>query len=105
MLKVKQVIIIGLCLFMFCGVISSVAQAAAKITPEEAKTIALETVNTEEVGDITDVELEDEDGILVYAVEFTKDGIETDVKIDAETGEVVKMESDLNETEEENEDQ
>lgn len=74
-----------------------------KVTAEQAKTIAQKSVNLEEVGAITDVDLENENGIFVYSVQFTKDDIETDVKINAETGKVVKIESDKDEMGEEEE--
>jgi uncharacterized protein YpmB len=49
-------------------------------------------------GTFTDIELEMEKGVLVYAVEYTeKDGNEVDVKIDAKTGVVVLIESDKDE--------
>ena len=70
----------------------------AKITSEEAKGIAIGAVDLALVGEVTDVELENEDGNIVYAVEFTKDGIETDVKIDADNGKVLKVESDNDES-------
>ena len=70
---------------------------AQQISPEQAKTIALGAVNTNDVGEITDVELERENGIVVYAIEFTKNGIETDVKINAADGTIIKIESDLDE--------
>ncbi len=49
-------------------------------------------------GKFTDIELEMEKGVLVYAVEYTEsDGNEVDVKVDAKTGEVVLVESDRDE--------
>ena len=99
----KQNIIIGIIISLIISTATVLSFAAVAITEEEAESIALDTVNTEEVGDVTNVELEDEDGVLVYEVEFTKDGIETDVKINAETGEVVKTESDIDERDEEEE--
>ena len=77
----------------------------AKISHEDAMTIALETVNMDEVGEITSVELESDEGWPVYSVEFTKDGVETDVKINAQTGEVITVTNDLTEMQEEPEDQ
>ena len=68
-----------------------------KITEEQAKEIALREVRNMNAGEITDIELEKEQGYAVYAVEFTKNGIETDIKIDVETGRVIKIESDLDE--------
>jgi len=53
-------------------------------------------------GKITQTELEMENGVLVYAIEFTEsDGNEVDVKINAKTGSVVKIESDKTEVEDE----
>ena len=69
----------------------------AKITIEEAKEIAINAVDLELVGELTDVEIENENGNVVYAVEFTKNNIETDVKIDAGNGKVLKIESDNDE--------
>ena len=79
---------------------SAALQEQAKITKDNAVKIALASVDINVVGEMTDVELENEDGIVVYAVEFTKDSVETDVKIDAATGKIVSSESDLTETEE-----
>jgi uncharacterized membrane protein YkoI len=69
----------------------------AKITAEQAKTIAISAVDTKIVGEVTDVQLENENGNVIYAVEFTKDNIETDVKIDAGNGKVLLVENDNNE--------
>ena len=77
---------------------------AAKITEDDAKKIATGAVDKNAVGEITQVELENEDGNVLYSVEFTKDGIETDVKIDAGNGKVLATESDLNEANWENND-
>ena len=74
----------------------------AKITAEEAKTIALGAVNIDEVGEVTNVLVENENGNVIYSVEFTKNSIETDVKIDSGNGQVLKIESDKNEVDKEN---
>ena len=59
----------------------------AKITEAESKAIALQKVP----GTVTDVELEDEDGTIVYGVEVqAKDGSKQDVKVNAQTGKIVK---------------
>ena len=78
-----------------------ISRSGKTITEEQAISIAKNAVSTSSAGKMTDVELEKEQGILVYAVEFTKNGIETDVKIDAKTGKIVKIESDLDEEDEE----
>ncbi|CAM3823861.1 MULTISPECIES: PepSY domain-containing protein [Mesobacillus] len=63
----------------------------AKITAEESTTIALKEVK----GQVTDTELEDEDGTVVYGVEITDDQGKThDVKVDAKTGKVLKVDVD-----------
>ena len=76
---------------------SAQLQNLAKISADDARAIALGAVDINVVGEITDVELENEDGNVVYAVEFTKNGIETDVKIDAGNGKILLIESDLDE--------
>ena len=75
-------------------------KVGSKLTEEQAVSIAKKAVDLSVVGEMTDIELEKENGVLVYAVEFTKDGIETDVKLDAVSGSVVKIESDLDEEDE-----
>ncbi|MCK6208312.1 PepSY domain-containing protein [Bacillus infantis] len=63
----------------------------AKISAEESTTIALKEVK----GQVTDTELEDEDGTVVYGVEITDDqGKKHDVKVDAKTGKVLKVDLD-----------
>lgn len=63
----------------------------AKITAEESTTIALKEVK----GQVTDTELEDEDGTVVFGVEITDDqGKKHDVKVDAKTGKVLKVDVD-----------
>ena len=70
----------------------------AKITPDQAKKAAL----AEHPGTAGKVELEDEDGTAVYGVEITAaDGKKYDVKVDANTGKVLK--SDANDNNEDNE--
>ncbi len=99
--KIKQMLIISFCLAVAIAVTNSAFAEDDILTFNEAIAIALETVNTEEVGEITSIEIETEDNVLVYAVEFAKDDIETDVKINAETGEVIEIKSDLDEIGEE----
>jgi uncharacterized membrane protein YkoI len=63
----------------------------AKITETEATKIVLEKVP----GTVKAVELEDEDGTIVYSFEIiAKDGSQQEVKIDAQTGKVAKVEAD-----------
>ena len=71
----------------------------AKITEEQATKIALEKVP----GTVNEVELEDENGTIVYGIEVVStDGTQQDVKVDAQTGKIVKVEADDVENGEEN---
>ena len=59
----------------------------AKITEEEAIKAALEKVP----GTMNEVELEDEEGTIVYGIELVStDGTEQEVKVDAQTGKICK---------------
>ncbi len=70
----------------------------AKITPEDAKAIALKKVG----GEIKKVELDDENGNVVYSVEMIKDQKELDVKVDAGNGKILSIDAGTdNETESE----
>lgn len=61
----------------------------AAITPEQAKAAAVAA----QPGMAGKAELEDENGVTVYAVEVTAaDGAKYDVKVDANTGRVLKSE-------------
>ena len=63
----------------------------AQITEQEATKIALEKVP----GTVNEVELENEDGLIVYEFEIVgEDGSEQDLDVDAKTGEIVKVEAD-----------
>ena len=71
----------------------------AKITEEAATKTALEKVP----GTVNQVELEDENGTIVYGIEVVStDGTQQDVKVDAQTGKIVKVEADDVENGEEN---
>ena len=62
----------------------------AKITEEQAKAAALAA----KPGKVTEVELEKEDGVVVYGVDVTaEDGKLFDVTVDANTGKVLKVEA------------
>jgi uncharacterized membrane protein YkoI len=65
----------------------------AKVSLDEAVKAALQSVP----GQILKVELEDEDGYLVYGVEIAKaDKQIADVKIDAGNGKLLKIDNDRN---------
>ena len=74
----------------------------AKITEEQATKIALEKVP----GTVNEVELEDENGTIVYGIEVVStDGTQQDVKVDAQTGKIVKVEADDEENGKENDEE
>jgi len=58
------------------------------ITKEQAVSIASAVAK----GEVSEVELEVENGRTVYAVEFNEGNTETDVKVDAATGNILKVE-------------
>ncbi|AHF80124.1 PepSY domain-containing protein [Thermococcus paralvinellae] len=69
-------------------------QSLAKITPEQAKQAALAEVN----GNVIKVELDNENGYLVYSVEVkTGDGTIKDVKVDAGNGKILHIDSGIEE--------
>jgi uncharacterized membrane protein YkoI len=66
-------------------------QKAAKITQQQASDAALKQVS----GTVKKVELQDENGVVVYGVQIVDaNGKSFDVKVDATTGNVTKAESD-----------
>lgn len=66
------------------------------ITEEQAKAAALDSIQG---GTFVSIELEDEDGVIVYGVNILSGNTENDVKVDANTGVILKTESG-NDTEE-----
>lgn len=64
--------------------------ALARISADQARAAALARIP----GTVEEVELENEDGNLVYSVEVRKDGSEVDVKVDAGNGKVLHAEAD-----------
>ncbi|WP_078592828.1 PepSY domain-containing protein [Evansella clarkii] len=64
---------------------------ASQISKEEAASIALSMLD----GKVEEVELDREDGILIYEVEIEYRGNDYDFDIDAQTGEVLKIDDDL----------
>jgi uncharacterized membrane protein YkoI len=70
-------------------------QKAAKITEQQAIDAALKEVN----GTVKKVELEDENGVAVYEVQIVDaNGKGFEVKVDAATGKITKVESDNDES-------
>lgn len=63
----------------------------SRISIEDAMSIAMEQIP----GEIVKVELDTEDGILVYEVDImTAQGIKYEMEIDAQTGRIVKLKRD-----------
>lgn len=65
--------------------------SAVKITSAQAASIAIKHAGG---GKVTDNDLDKEDGVYVYEIEVKTANGETDVKIDANTGKVLKSETD-----------
>lgn len=72
------------------GAESERLKSLARITPEQASAAALAQVP----GTVKHVELENEDGNLVYGVEVKTANGESDVKVDAGDGRVLHVEQD-----------
>ncbi|MCJ8007390.1 PepSY domain-containing protein [Lederbergia wuyishanensis] len=73
----------------------------AKISIEESTAIAQAKVK----GKVTDAELDDENGVVIYEVEITDlQGQQHEVKIDAKSGKILKVEKDENETKDDDND-
>jgi|CXWL01.1.fsa_nt_gi hypothetical protein len=75
-------------------------------TPSITESNALSIANKAYTGNgvFTDIELEMERDVLVFAIEYTeKDGNEVDVKVNAKTGTVILVESDADEAEDDDE--
>ncbi|MCA0173939.1 PepSY domain-containing protein [Bacillus sp. RAR_GA_16] len=62
----------------------------AKISEAEAEKIAKEEVE----GDVTEKEVEKENGTIVYEFDIQTDSVETEVEIDGMSGEVLQVEAD-----------
>ena len=66
---------------------------AALLGEEEAKALALENAGVQaDQAKVVRVEMDREDGRLVYEVEFVAGGVEYDYELDAYTGEILKSE-------------
>ena len=72
------------------SVISGQTKAPGHITSEQAADIAVKTVN----GTVTEIEKELEHGRWQYKVELRTNSGEAEIRIDAETGEVVRLDDD-----------
>lgn len=69
---------------------TALANVTVALTEDQAKTIALDSIQN---GSFVSIELEDEDGVIVYGVEILSGNTENDVKVDANTGEILKTET------------
>lgn len=77
----------------------AVADTKDKQAVTEAPTVsmiqAIEIANTQVPGIVLEAELENEDGTTIYEIEIVKaDGVEMEVEINAESGEVLAVEED-----------
>ena len=69
---------------------TALANVTVALTEDQAKTIALDSIQN---GSFVSLELEDEDGVIVYGVEILSGNTENNVKVDANTGEILKTET------------
>ncbi|WP_059102851.1 PepSY domain-containing protein [Shouchella shacheensis] len=60
---------------------------ATQLSPDEATEIALSTFN----GIVTDIDLDEEDGVLLYEVDIETDSEEAEILVNAFTGEVISI--------------
>lgn len=67
------------------------ANTKTAITEDQAKQTALASIKD---GTVQSIQLEDEDGVIVYGVEIKSGNTTYDVKVDANTGSIVKSEQD-----------
>ncbi|WP_144558900.1 PepSY domain-containing protein [Shouchella miscanthi] len=67
-------------------------KAKPALTQQEAETIAVEKSG---LANVKEIELEQEKGLLVYKIEFAQYDDDVDLVIDAETGDIVKMDDEL----------
>lgn len=74
---------------------SSVTELVAKISAEDAKRTALEhaKLKEEEVKDL-DVDLDRDNGVLKYEIDFRHGDIEYDYDIDAQSGKIISADKD-----------
>jgi uncharacterized membrane protein YkoI len=66
----------------------------ANVALSETEAIQIATASLDSAAVFTKAELEDENGTIVYGVEFTLDKQELDVKVDANTGAVLASDQD-----------
>lgn len=70
------------------------SDSSSKISREKAVRIVLDRVDGADESDIHEMDLDHDDGQLVYEGELRYSGYEYDFEIDAETGEIIKWEID-----------
>jgi uncharacterized membrane protein YkoI len=70
----------------------AIINANVKVSQEEAVQFATQSVDA--AAKFVKVELEDENGVIVYGVEFTLNGKDLDVKVDANTGTILATDQD-----------
>lgn len=70
----------------------------AQLTEAEAQEIALGEVT----GDVTEVEVEEENGVVVFTFDITTDTGITEIEVDGDTGEVLGTEADDDDDDNEN---
>ena len=87
--KIWTITIVSIAALSVTGTVLA-AQSSQLISKTKAKEIAL----TAQEGHVEDIDLDYMQGKLVYEVDIEHDGIETEIKMDAMTGEVLKVKHD-----------
>ena len=93
-MKLNKIMAIGLGAIMAAGMSLSnltTSSAASVITVDEAKAIMQEKVPG---ATVIKIELDNDDGILVYEGELVKGNMEYDIDVNANTGKIISFESD-----------
>ncbi len=73
------------------GDVTPATQALARVSADDARATATRAVAG---ATVTDVDLDEEDGFLVYEIDLWRDGSEFDVTVDAGSGAVLCVEQD-----------
>ncbi|MBL7003109.1 MAG: PepSY domain-containing protein [Gammaproteobacteria bacterium] len=105
MFKLKK--LIKNLLIVSCGLVLSVAIAVADSDHIEARELLkngeilplddiLQNVRQQYTGVLLDIELEKEDGVIVYEFEIlNQEGVVIEVYVDAKSGEIIKVKKDV----------
>ncbi len=92
-MKIKVIIALLVLSIIVFGALTY-SNVSAKIDSEKVKSIALQDANVQEAT-FHKVNLKNDDGKVVYEVEFYKGNVEYDYEIDAKTGAIIEKDRDI----------